>query len=98
MTICRFVGWILIFTALGTIAYEATTALNAGRWRTIAIGELWFQLHAPSLNNAQASIQRYVLPWLWEPVITTVLRGPGWLVFGAPGITLVYLCRKRRPF
>ena len=95
MIVCRIIGWLFVLAALVALAYEAMQALSAGGWRVIALGELWFELHAPSLNAAQAGIQRYVAPWLWEPGITTILLWPGWAVFGAPGLLLVWLCRKR---
>jgi hypothetical protein len=97
LTVCRIFGWIFVLLALGAIAYEVMAAMNSeGGWRMIALGEMWFKLHPPSLNAAQAGIQRYVAPWLWEPGITTILLWPGWLVFGVPGVLAVILCRRRR--
>ena len=98
MIICRILGWILVLAALGAVAYEVMEALRSNGWRMIALGEMWFKIHAPSLNGAQAGIQRYVAPWLWEPVITTILLWPGWAVFGVPGVLAAYLCRKRRRY
>ncbi len=96
MIVCRTFGWILVLAALGAIAYEVMVALSAGSWRMIALGEMWFKLHTASLNISQAAIQRYVAPWLWEPVITTILLWPGWAVFGVPGVLASVFCRKRR--
>jgi hypothetical protein len=62
----------------------------------VALGEMWFKLHPHSLNTAQAGIQRHVAPWLWEPMITTILLRPGSLVFGIPGVLASIFCRKRR--
>ena len=99
MIVCRILGWILVLAALAAIAYEVMAAMNSdGGWRMIALGEMWFKLHPHSLNTAQAGIQRYVAPWLWEPGITTILLWPGWLVFGVPGVLAVVLCRKRRRY
>jgi hypothetical protein len=85
-----------VLLALGVVAYEILVLNNgADGWRLIALGEIWFKAHTESLNGAQAGIQRYLAPWLWEPVITTILRWPGWLVFGVPGVLAVILCRKR---
>ncbi len=96
MIVCRIFGWILVLAALGAIAYEVMAAVNAGSWRMIALGEMWFKLHTASLNISQAAIQRHVAPWLWEPVITTILLWPGWAVFGVPGVLASVFCRKRR--
>lgn len=82
--------------ALATLGYEAFLAIDTGTWRLVALGEIWFKLDSQSLNGAQAGIQRYVSPYLWEPVITTVLLWPAWAVFGAPAVILIQLFRARR--
>ena len=97
MIFCRILGWFLVLLALGAVAYEVMAAMNGpGGWRMTALGEMWFKTHPHSLNTAQAGIQRNIAPWLWEPVITTILLWPGWLVFGVPGVLASVLCRKRR--
>ena len=96
MIVCRILGWVFVLAALGAVAYEVMAAMNSeGGWRMITLGEMWGKNHLPSLNFLQAIIQRYVAPWLWEPVIVTVLLWPGWAVFGIPGVLAVVLCRKR---
>ena len=98
MAVCRFIGWFFIVAALSALVYEMIEAFNAGGWRIIALGETWFKLHTPSLNTTQAVIQRYIAPWLWEPVITTILLWPGWIVFGVPGGLMIWLCHKRKRY
>lgn len=92
----RRVGLALIALALAALGYEIWAALQAGAYRTIAAGELWFTLDRGSLNLSQAVIQRYVHPWLWEPAIVTLLQWPAWALLGAPGAVLVLLCSLRR--
>ncbi len=96
MIIGRVIGLVLLLTAIAAAGYEVWAAFETGAWRPIALGEIWYKLHAASLNGAQAGIQRYVSPFLWEPVITTVLLWPGWAVFGVPGVALTWFCRARR--
>jgi hypothetical protein len=97
MVIGRMIGWLLLVVALGVVSFEIWLAMKSGGWRPVAAGELWFKLHAPSLNASQAGIQRHVAPWLWDPVITTVLLWPAWAVVGAPGLLLAWAFRKRKP-
>ena len=87
-----------MLAALLVGSYEVMELLKTGTWRLTALGEVWFKLHTASLNGAQAGIQRYVAPWLWEPVITTILLWPGWLVFGVPGVLGLSLCRRRKRY
>ena len=92
----RMAGWLLLLLAVAVLGYEAVAALDSGTWRVHALGEIWFAIDVGSLNLAQAVIQRYLWPFLWEPVITSVLLLPGWAVFGAPGLVLAWTGRTRR--
>ena len=92
----RMTGWLLLLLAAAALGYEAMAALDSGTWRTRALGEIWFAIDVGSINLAQAVIQRYLWPFLWEPVITSVLLLPGWAVFGAPGLVLARICRARK--
>jgi hypothetical protein len=37
----------------------------------------------------QAVVQRYLHPFLWDPIITIVLQWPAWSLLGAPAAILV---------
>lgn len=84
-------GVLLLALALVALLYELVMAAQTGGYRTIAAGELWFRLHAYSLNLAQAITQRYLLPSLWDPVIVSLLQWPAWSIIGAPGAILAFL-------
>lgn len=91
----RIIGWILVIAAVAVFARDILSSIDTGALELMSAGELWFQLHNGSLNLAQAVIQRYVSPSLWDPVIVTVLIWPATAVLGVPGMILVRLCRKR---
>lgn len=95
MVILRILGWLLMALAVAALGWEALAAWQGDGWRIVPLGELWFKLDAQSLNASQAAVQRHVAPWLWEPVITTVLLWPGWAVFGVPGLLLLWVGRRR---
>ena len=101
MKTARIIGWILVALALALLGHEALSALEDGRYRLVALGELWFRIDqaagAGSLNATQAFVQRYVWAWLWEGLIQPVLIAPAWLVFAVPGLLLAWLCRRRQP-
>ena len=73
MIIFRVLGYLLAIIAVAAVGYEAWQAVANDGWKIIALGQLWFTLDAQSLSVSQAGIQRYVAPWLWDPVITTIL-------------------------
>ncbi len=95
MFIGRLIGWLLLFGAIAAAVYELTGVIGGEGWQPMALGELWYGIDAASLNGAQAGIQRYVAPWLWEPVITTIRLWPVWAAFGVPGLVLAWSCRRR---
>jgi len=96
MAVGRVIGWPFLLLAVIAAGYEAVEAYQSGEYRLLALGEHWYRLHPGSLNGAQAGIQRYIAPWLWEPGITTILLRPAWLVFALPGALLTWTCRRRK--
>jgi hypothetical protein len=92
----RVVGWLLLLGAMVVVARDILRYVETDGYAAIAVGKLWFSLHVDSLNLAQAVVQRYIHPALWDPAIVWVLRLPAWLAFAVPGLALWILCRKRR--
>ncbi|HSG95570.1 MAG TPA: hypothetical protein VLA28_08615 [Afifellaceae bacterium] len=63
-----------------------------------AAGEIWFALDQDSLLIAEPAITRHVPfigPWLWHPVISTVLTWPAFLLILVPGLILVAIFHRR---
>ena len=75
----RAVGWMLtLIGALGAVLAILLTA--TGQSFSIAVGQLWFDLDANSLNGAQAGVQRYLWPPLWDAIVVPALQLSIWLV------------------
>lgn len=96
MRVARFIGWLLIAGALAAAAYDLYGFVAYGDTELLVGGVLWFQLSPGSLNLAQAVVQRYILPEIWDPGMIFLLTQPLALVLGVPGVLLVLLCRPRR--
>jgi hypothetical protein len=90
------IGRALAAVACVALAYELDAYSETGAYRAIPLGELWFNVHVASLNLIQAVVQRYLHPFLWDPIITTVLQWPAWSLLGAPAAILVAVAPKRR--
>ena len=74
----------------------------SGHSATAITGQLWFELDNGSLNLVQAITQRYIAPFLWDPLAITVLNWPLWqavpvtaLIAGLIGIILLALAWPR---
>jgi len=96
MIIIRVLGVLLLAGAViaGVLQFQMWS--DTGRFTPLALGQLWYNIDPPSLNIAQAAIERHVWPPLWDPVILTILRWPAWLVLGVPGVVFMALPRHRR--
>lgn len=97
MLLLRFIAIVLLCGAIAAIGWEIYISLQAEGYRPIAMGEWWYRLDVTSLNLAQAVVQRYVHPFLWESIVAPVLTWPLWIVTGVPGLLLLAVSRWRSP-
>lgn len=98
MMILRALGVWSLLVAMVALTIDGTQSLASGegQWIVTPLGEHWFKLHAASLNTAQAAVERHVAPWLWDPVILSILQVPTWVFFGVLGLLLYWLGQRRR--
>lgn len=94
--ITRIIGALLILAALVAAGIEVAQWISTGAYKPITLGGVWYDVHRASLNASQAGIQRYVAPWLWDPVIVWVLVKPAWTTVGLPGLLLLWLGRPKK--
>ena len=94
--IIRLFACLLLIIALAVLAWELWGLIAGAGYRPISTGELWFRIDSASLNGAQAGVQRYLHPNIWDPVIQTILTWPATLVFGLPGLLLMATTRPQR--
>ena len=92
----RFLGWLFIALGLGVFAYDVWVFLNSGAVRLTALGQLWYWVHPGSLNLVQAVVERYIHPFLWDPIIINVLLAPAAVLFLAIGILFALVFRRKK--
>ena len=97
MRILFYCGMILIGMAL--VASAAETAAH-GLSRTdqgfiIPAYSLWYTFGPKSLLVFQIRVEN-IAPWLWDPMITSILKLPAWAIFGIPGGVLVWFFHPGR--
>lgn len=94
----RLFGLALIAFALVLLADD----LAGMDWATFSgfqpevLGALLYENVPDLLNGTQAFIQRYVWPYLWDPIIQTVLTWWDWAVIGGLGLIIATLARRPR--
>jgi hypothetical protein len=96
MVVGRLIAWLCLGIAVFSLGWAVIDSIDAAAVQFGALGEQWFRLHKESLGLLQAGTQRHIAPWLWDPVLLTIMLWPGWLVFGVLGLVLRRLFRRRR--
>lgn len=74
---------------------DATRSIAASELVLTPLGTSWFAVSPGTLNLAQALVQRYVFPGLWDPLIVSILNLPGFAVFLV--LALLFYAIGRRP-
>ena len=90
----RVLGWALAALALAAFAWDLWTGVQQGAFMFRPAGELWFSLHPPSLNVAQAAVQRHVSAELWDRALFPMLTAPAWILLGVPAALLLRIRRR----
>ena len=92
-----YLGWALMLLAFAAASAETLPrALPGVRGMYISAYDLWYAAAPGNLVVAQIRIEKFLHPWLWDPVIVTVLVLPAWALFGLPGVALAWFCRSHR--
>ena len=91
----RLIGWIFFLAGLAVLARDVFAWIETKQWRPIALGELWYDLNRSSLNLVQAVVQRYIHPFLWDPIIVTVLLWWAFAVLMVLGLLILALSGRR---
>src|SRR5215207_1434649 len=93
----RFIGVIFLAAAFILLVYDGAKSIADSRMYIYKLGQLWTDVHTSSMQAAQAKVQASLPAQVWDPVITTLLNQPGWLVFGIIGILFILMGRRRKP-
>ena len=95
MIVGRLIGWVAFLAGAAVLVRDVLVWINTKHWAPIALGQLWYQLNRSSLNLVQAVIQRYIHPFLWDPIIVTILLSWAFAVLMILGVLLLAAFRKR---
>ena len=97
----RLIGWIIFLAGLSVLVRDVMVWIDTKDWAPIALGQLWFDLNRSSLNLVQAVVQRYIHPFLWDPIIVSILLCWAFAVLMVLGVLILAVsgrrARQRRP-
>jgi hypothetical protein len=95
MIVGRVIGWIVLLFGGAVLVRDVLVWIDTKHWAPIALGQLWYQLNRSSLNLVQAVIQRYIHPFLWDPIIVSVLLSWAFAVLMILGALLLVVFWRR---
>ncbi|MHA1597081.1 MAG: hypothetical protein ACTSV1_00010 [Alphaproteobacteria bacterium] len=97
MRLLFYFGIALLGLAFAAAAAETVSHAMPGSDRGFIVParDLWYTLWPGSLLIAEIRVER-VAPWLWDPVLVTILKLPGWAVLGIPGGLIAWFTRPHR--
>ena len=95
MIVGRLIGWIVFLAGAAVLVRDGLVWVDTKHWAPIALGQLWYEFNRSSLNLVQAITQRYIHPFLWDPIIVTILLSWAFAVLMILGVLLLVVFRKR---
>ena len=95
MIVGRVIGWIILLAGGAVLVRDLLVWIDTKHWAPVALGQLWYQLNRSSLNLVQAVVQRYIHPFLWDPIIVSILLSWAFAVLLILGVLLLVLFRRR---
>jgi hypothetical protein len=91
----RMLGFLLVAGAFIFVVVDGTRYVGSSIYRPVKVGDVWVQVSRDSLLLLQPAIERHVSPFLWDPVMLSILTAPAFAVFGGLGLLLLLLGRRR---
>ncbi len=82
----RWTGYVFGALTVLVLAIDLFRLYDTGLYKASSLGASWAAVDIASLNLAQAVVQRYISPWLWDPAIQGLLAAPMWLVLAIIGV------------
>jgi hypothetical protein len=88
MLVRRIFAWCFLSLALSMLGPEVLFAVDAGHYYPLTLLDFWKHFGPHSLEIAGTLGQNPIAYWVWDPVMTTLLKLPGWSL---PGVISLYL-------
>lgn len=90
-----YMGWALVLVAFLIMAADPFLTLLGTGGMLAPTYDVWYAYSPRTLILTQIRFEKYA-PLLWNPTLVTVLQLPAWLLFGAPGVAMVWQFRATK--
>lgn len=96
MVFVRLIAGVFLLLAALSLIGDVTRSINSKTTVITSVAVQWRAASPQSLTNAQNAVSKNLHPLFWDPLIWRLLLLPGWFLFGALGLLLAFLGRRRR--
>ena len=84
--------------AVVALVTDATPALYGTKpFAMTSVLGYWQELAPASLEAAHAAVVKATMPWVWDPVATSILTRPTPVLFGGLAVFFGFLGRRKEP-
>ena len=91
----RAAGMFVLALALITAILDPTRSIAASAVVVKPFGAVWGSVLPASLEASRVAVQTYVHPFVWNPLISTLLALPSWLLLWCVAMILLWIGQRR---
>jgi len=96
MASMRFLASLFALVAIIALVADLTPALNGtGLYEAHSVIGHWTELAPASLAATRTNISEMTFPWVWDPLLLSVLSFPMSALFGGLALVCGYFGRRR---
>jgi hypothetical protein len=95
--ILRFFGLWTLAAAFIFLVYDGTKSIAANAIHFTIAKDLWSSIDHPSRAAFELWVMNHLPPWVWDPVVRTILDQPAWLILGVIGAVMIIAGQKKKP-
>ena len=94
----RLFGLLTLAGAFAALVIDGTRSIAAGEIMLTPLGSTAIWLFPAKFPILQPAVERHLHPWLWDPLLVSLLLTPTFLALGGLGLLLFAagLLRRRR--
>jgi hypothetical protein len=96
VAVLRFLASLFALVAVVALVADLTPALNGtGPFWSHSVISYWTELAPAALLATRANITALTFPWVWNPVLLSILTAPMSVLFAGLAVVCGYFGRRR---
>ena len=92
----RAIGMLVLALALIAAVLDLTRSIAASALVMTPAGAMWGSFSPGSLDALADAARTYIHPYVWEPVLTSILSLPAFLLLWLIAMVLLWMGQKRQ--